>query len=842
MDAVIWSHDAVRAAATLDDLTALLRDRRVHAGSPSFSELARRVSDVRAARGVRASERSPGRITVYDCFRSGRRRVDVELVLDIVRALGGDEAEVGHWRESCAAVLRRDAAGVVPARRDDLTVAAAFTGRGGEVAAVRRAIGPVLITGMPGSGKTQVATRALRELVDAGRIAGVVSVDLRASDTSAWQSSATAMLDAVAVALGSEADPDAELSERAEHVADLLSRQNTGLVVDDIAAWEQVAALAERVVATPLVLVSRSLLDTPPAVQLVELAPWSPQEGLDYLRAIVGAARVDAEPEAAADLVTLAGGLPLAAALTAARIHARTHWTLAEHRDAQRARLDSLRLDDPVSDSIALTAGMLRPEALRALRLLAVLPCDGIPEELLGALLDVDDAAAAEIFRELAASHCAERHEGSVAGPRWRRIGLHALVRAYGAAASWDDDPQGVRDAALDRLADAYLERARGAAEAIHPGHAASYPHTPAPTASFDPLDGERWLAAERVSLMLLAEALEDRRPEVTVRTAQALSRHLDVQGLLPLALRLQSRSQELAQVLGDPIDIAIAAHAVAQLRMRLRHEGAVAELERAAALAAQLPLPRLSASATNALAVAAVHAGDLETGLRHFESVLEIAQTRGIPEYVGPSLDNIAIVMRQLGDIEGSIVRHREAYELAVAQGHARNAASALSNLSDDQLAAGDIDGAVESAARAVELTADSRGETHAYALTNLGLALSAQGHAADAIAHHRRALEVSEEMSDPVLRMAIHINLGLALREAGDAAAAARALEAGLALATDSAHERGRGLLGLAELAADAGDAAAAAVHAEAALGALPEGSSPERTRAEQLRRPPH
>ncbi|MBD0690405.1 hypothetical protein BG452_07705 [Streptomyces sp. CBMA123] len=93
---------------SLDELAEFLTLLREEAGSPSFSTIVRRISSARAARGVPAEERTPGRITVYDCFRSGRRRLDVELLADIVQALGADP---GPWRDAY-----RTAAGSPPFR------------------------------------------------------------------------------------------------------------------------------------------------------------------------------------------------------------------------------------------------------------------------------------------------------------------------------------------------------------------------------------------------------------------------------------------------------------------------------------------------------------------------------------------------------------------------------------------------------------------------------------------------------------------------------------------------------------------------------------------------------
>lgn len=98
----------------MDELAARLCDLRAWAGSPSFTRLAKGVGAVRAARGAPPEER-PGRVTVYECFRPGRRRIDVELLVDIVAALGVDQVGRDAWRRAHRAVSRPTASPAAPA-------------------------------------------------------------------------------------------------------------------------------------------------------------------------------------------------------------------------------------------------------------------------------------------------------------------------------------------------------------------------------------------------------------------------------------------------------------------------------------------------------------------------------------------------------------------------------------------------------------------------------------------------------------------------------------------------------------------------------------------------------
>lgn len=84
-----------------DRIAEDLQLRRTDAGSPSYAEIALRIGRLREERGGPDAATRPARTTVYDAFRTGRRRLDTNLVLDIVRALGADEDEVASWAERC---------------------------------------------------------------------------------------------------------------------------------------------------------------------------------------------------------------------------------------------------------------------------------------------------------------------------------------------------------------------------------------------------------------------------------------------------------------------------------------------------------------------------------------------------------------------------------------------------------------------------------------------------------------------------------------------------------------------------------------------------------------------
>lgn len=80
------------------DLLALeLQALRLRAGDPSFAEIARRISETRLARGATLHAARVARTTVFDAFRTGRARVNLDLVREITAALGGSDVDVDDW-------------------------------------------------------------------------------------------------------------------------------------------------------------------------------------------------------------------------------------------------------------------------------------------------------------------------------------------------------------------------------------------------------------------------------------------------------------------------------------------------------------------------------------------------------------------------------------------------------------------------------------------------------------------------------------------------------------------------------------------------------------------------
>lgn len=84
-----------------DPVALELQALRESAGDLSYGDIAARVSQQRESSGLTAFESRLARTTVYDCFRSGRSRLDLSLVREIAQALGAGDGQVDAWIARC---------------------------------------------------------------------------------------------------------------------------------------------------------------------------------------------------------------------------------------------------------------------------------------------------------------------------------------------------------------------------------------------------------------------------------------------------------------------------------------------------------------------------------------------------------------------------------------------------------------------------------------------------------------------------------------------------------------------------------------------------------------------
>lgn len=102
---------------TLDSVAADLKALRESTGM-SYRALAAAITEHRQAEGLTHAAAQIAHTTVADVFRTGRARINIALVVEIVRVLGGDGEE---WRLRCVRAMRARSEQIV--RRDADAVA-----------------------------------------------------------------------------------------------------------------------------------------------------------------------------------------------------------------------------------------------------------------------------------------------------------------------------------------------------------------------------------------------------------------------------------------------------------------------------------------------------------------------------------------------------------------------------------------------------------------------------------------------------------------------------------------------------------------------------------------------
>ncbi|MER6915962.1 BTAD domain-containing putative transcriptional regulator [Streptomyces sp. NPDC000594] len=259
----------------------------------------------------------------------------------------------------------------------------------------------------------------------------------------------------------------------ADRIRQALHGRRVLLVLDDVAAEEQIRSLLPPPEGSAVIVTSRR---TPAALDGAEhlvLGAIRPDEAVELLLTAAGE-RIGDDTAAAAEIARLCGYLPLALRVAAAALTARPHTTaaaLAERLRDERTRLGVLREGDLDLRSSLLTGYQeAGPAQQRAFRLLTLAPAPDFAGWTAAALLDTGPGAAEELTEELVRAHLLEARTGG----RPPRYGFHSLLRVLAVelreAEAIKDGDGGRTRRAVERLCHAYLSLARYADGRLAPG------------------------------------------------------------------------------------------------------------------------------------------------------------------------------------------------------------------------------------------------------------------------------------------------------------------------------------------------------------------------------------
>jgi DNA-binding SARP family transcriptional activator/tetratricopeptide (TPR) repeat protein len=321
------------------------------------------------------------------------------------------------------------------------------------------------IVGMAGVGKTALALhfahQVATEFAD-----GQLYVNLRGFDPHRPPVPAAETIAGFLAVLG--VDPrhiPVDLDARAALYRSRVAGRRMLIVLDNATDSAQVRPLLPGSGGSLVVVTSRSQLPGLAAADgahLITLDVLGNDDAASLLAARVGPERVAGEPEAAVEIVSLCGRLPLALAIAGARAATAPAHPLAaltaELREAD-ARLDALDVGEAATSTRGVLSWSYRhltADAARMLRLLGIHPGPDITAVAAASMAAVALKQARHTLRTLAAASLITEHTPG-------RYALHDLLRAYAAEQAHAEESADDLLAATGRILDHYLHTAHAA-------------------------------------------------------------------------------------------------------------------------------------------------------------------------------------------------------------------------------------------------------------------------------------------------------------------------------------------------------------------------------------------
>jgi tetratricopeptide (TPR) repeat protein len=828
-------------ASTLDELTERLAALKAWAGNPSYETITNRVN------GERPAAELVGKTTVVDCFRAGRRRLDSELVVAVVKALHSDAGYLNQWRQALRVVSGEIRAAAQVRVQDALPQDLPhFTGRAAELDRIRRAVqdsGTVgeavvisALEGMAGVGKTQLAVHIGHILSREQRFDRVLFVNLRGFHPDPTQPPAdpAAVLDGFLRLLGvSGQQVPHQLADRAAAYRDRLVGTRTLVVLDNAADEEQVRPLLPGAPGCVTLVTSRRGLTGLTTATHFDVDVFTPAESLRFLASAVPAIPVGDHPDAPARIAVRCGHLPLALALVAGHMRAKSGWTLTDHANWLDERHSDRRLDSGVELALDVSYRNLPTGERELLRLLAQHPGQDVDVYAAAALGATDSGIAAARLRELCANHLLQP-----AGPG--RYVLHDLVRAYAAARAADEDRRSDRRAALTRLLDYYLAAAVEAMNRLDPVEARSRPRVaPSPVPLPELAEPIGWLDGERANLnAVVALAADHDWPKYAISFSTVLYRYL-LGGHHHDALIVHGRAAQAAEHSGDRIGRAGALANMSTAEVLLgRHEAALGHLEQARQIfrhAGDIPG---QARTLNNLGVAETRLGRYQDAAEHLLESMELHRRAADSPGQARALTNLGNLESRMGRDEDAIRHYDQALHLYRETGDRVGEAVLLSNLGGAEVKLSRYEQAEEHLTQALDLDRELRNAAfEASTLDSFGTLYARRGDAERAATYHRDAMALFLRLGDRHGESCAHNGLGEAARVAGRPDEAIMEHTAAYAIAVEpdvaDLEQQARAHTGLADAYHTRGDLPEVRRHYRLARGLWAEMNSPEADR---------
>jgi DNA-binding SARP family transcriptional activator/Tfp pilus assembly protein PilF len=606
------------------------------------------------------------------------------------------------------------------------------------------------IAGTAGVGKTALAVRWAHR-IRSDFPDGQLFVNMRGYDPEQPLTAADALAGFLR-ALGVRGqDIPATLDDRAARYRSELAGRRMLVLLDNAASVQQIRPLLPGTPGCLVIVTSRDSLTGLVALndaQRLELDLLSADEGIALLRELVGS-RVEAEPEAAGQLVALCARLPLALRLAAELAAVRPSVGLgrlaAELADHQR-RLDLLDAQDDARAAVRTVFSWsyrhLSTDAARVFRLLGLHPGPHVDVHAAGALTGAGTDRTGPLLTTLGRAHLLQ----PVGADRWA---MHDLLRAYAAELAATEESQVARRTALGALFGHYMRAVLTATAAIGPAG----PREEPPAGRGDAASGWAWLDAERPNLVAVCgHCAAHGWDDYAISLAGALSHYLDAGGHFSDAELVHGHACAAAARTGNA---AAHARALANLARAYRRQGrldrATDTYQRALALYAQLADRTGQAHALRSLGSVCWRQGRYPLAADCYRQALTLCRQDNDIAGQAEALRSLGLLNERLGRQAVATAQLADALDLYRRLGDGFSEAHVLSALGrvqqrQDQLR--EAAGQLERNLVLVRQTGDRTGE--AYALTDLAGVYRYQDRLDEAVCHLETAVTSLRDIRD--------------------------------------------------------------------------------------------
>jgi DNA-binding SARP family transcriptional activator/tetratricopeptide (TPR) repeat protein len=662
---------------------------------------------------MEALARAGRRAEALDAYRQARRALVEELGIEPgphlrllhQQILDGDPAlaapPAGHdGTPQVPAALTGSAGSPAGVPRQLPGAVPHFTGRLAELArlsqildqAGSQAQGTVVISaigGTAGVGKTALAVHWAHQVADRFPD-GQLYVNLRGFDPAGQPVQPAEAVRDFLHALGvmaSQIPPG--LAGQAALYRSLLAGKRVLVVLDNAGDAAQVRPLLPGAPGSLVLVTSRHQLTSLAAAEvarLITLDVLTGTEARELLAGRLGAGRIDAEPGAAADLVSLCAGLPLALAIAAGRAAASPAVPLAalaaELRQAQQ-RLDALSTDGTINVRAAFSWSYreLSDDAARIFRLLGAHPGPDITVAAAASMAGIPPGQAGPVLARLATMGLLTMHAPG-------RYALHDLLRIYAAEQARAQDSDADRGAATRRVLDHYLHTARAGALLIRPSREPVTSPPPQPGVTPEQLEGTAqamdWFAAERQVLLCVTRLAADAHFDIHAwQLPWAMAESLDRQGHWRDYAATQRTALAAASRLGDTAGQAIASRLLATACARLTdYDEARTHLTLSLELSEQAGDQAGQGRAHQLFSWVAEHPGRYDEAIRHTEQALSLFEAIADQAGQADTLNNLGWYHAQHGSYHKARLFCGRALALHRKLGHRQGEAAAWDSL----------------------------------------------------------------------------------------------------------------------------------------------------------------